>query len=140
MGIGSISNKSRCSVGATLGSITLAASQVDVILALGCKFSFTMAHGAEPLWKNSQKVIQVDIDSSIIGRNKPISLGIVGDCKLFLKQILEEAQKTQKIEKREWLESLIESKQKRNTTYIKKASKDKIPIVPQRMIKDVFEL
>ncbi|MFX1297651.1 MAG: thiamine pyrophosphate-binding protein [Promethearchaeota archaeon] len=139
MGIGTISNKSRCSVGATVGSITLAAKQVDVILALGCKFSFTMAHGDELLWKNSQKLIQVDIDPSIIGRNKPISLGIIGDCKIFLKQILEEVKKTQMIEKRDWLESLIKLKEKRVTTYIKKASKDKIPIVPQRMIKDVLE-
>ena len=28
----------------------------------------------------------------MIGRNKPISLGIVGDCKCFLKQMLEELQ------------------------------------------------
>ena len=138
-GVGTISNKSKCSVGVTLGSIATSASQVDVILALGCKFSFTMAHGAEPFWKDSQKLIQVDIDPSIIGRNKPIELGIVGDCKLFLKQILEEVKKTQKIEKREWLEHQIELKQRRDSTYIKKGSKDKIPIFPQRMIKDVLE-
>ncbi|TFG02626.1 MAG: thiamine pyrophosphate-binding protein [Promethearchaeota archaeon] len=138
-GIGTISNKSKCAIGATVGSITLSAAQVDVILALGCKFSFTMAFGAEPFWKNSQKLIQVDIDPTIIGRNKPIDLGIVGDCKLFLKQLLEEVKKTQKVEKREWLDYLIGLKQRLHTNYIKKSSKDRTPIIPQRMIKEVLE-
>ena len=84
MGIGTISNKSKCLIGASIAGPSLkAAAESDVILALGCRFSYAMGHGDEPFWKNSQKMIQVDIDPSIIGRAKPISLGIVGDCKQF---------------------------------------------------------
>jgi acetolactate synthase-1/2/3 large subunit len=140
MGLGTISNKSRCLLGATIAGPGLkAAAESDVILALGCKFSYVMGHGDEPFWKNSQKLIQVDIDSSIIGRAKPITLGIVGDCKLFLKQILEEAKKTKKVEKRPWLDTLAEIRQKNIETTNKKASKDKIPIPPKRLIKDILE-
>ncbi|MHA1932378.1 MAG: hypothetical protein ACW96X_07540 [Promethearchaeota archaeon] len=57
------------------------ARNVDVILSLGCKFSFIMDHGSEPTWNDSQKMIQVDIDPAMIGREKPVTLGIVGDCK-----------------------------------------------------------
>jgi acetolactate synthase-1/2/3 large subunit len=124
---------------AVAGAGLKAAPEADIILALGCKFSYTLAHGEEPFWKNTQEVIQVDIDSSVIGRAKPITLGIVGDCKQFLTQLLNEAKKMEKIEKSDWLEDLV---QMRNNTINKinnKVSKDKTPIMPKRMIKDILE-
>jgi len=84
-------------------------------------------------------MIQVDIDPSIIGRNKPITLGIVGDCKMFLNQILEEVKKTKKVEKREWLEKLVSIRQNQIDAFNKKTSRDKVPILPQKLVKDVLE-
>ncbi len=139
-GVGSISNQSHCFLGTSIGSATYQATiGTDLVLALGTKFSFTLAHGKAPVWKDTQKMIHVDIDPSIIGRSKPITLGIVADCKQFLMQILEEVKKTRKVEKREWLETLIVAKQKKKSIYTKKASRDEIPIVPQRLVKEVFE-
>lgn len=140
MGIGTISNKSRCLIGTSVGGFVKDVSpHADLVLALGCKFSFIMAHGEEPFWRDSQKMIQVDIDPSIIGRAKPITLGIVGDCKMFLAQILDEAKKTHKIEKREWMEDLVERNKIYTSKYIKKASRDKTPITPERLIKETLE-
>jgi acetolactate synthase-1/2/3 large subunit len=113
--------------------------EADVVVALGCKFSWTMAHGEEPFWKNSQTLIQVDIDPSIIGRAKPVSLGIIGDCKQFLTQILEKAKKSDRVETREWLEELKTTRQNTIEKLNKKLEKDKIPIAPKRLIKDIFE-
>ncbi|MHA1104296.1 MAG: thiamine pyrophosphate-binding protein [Promethearchaeota archaeon] len=141
-GIGSISNQSKCFLGTSIGGSTFqAVTGTDVILALGTKFSFTLALGKAPVWKDTQKLIHVDIDPSIIGRSKPITLGIVADCKQFLTQLLKEVKKTGKIEKREWMETLIAGKQRNQATYKKKTSKDrdKVPIIPQRMVKEVFE-
>ena len=140
MGIGTMTNKSKCLMGASVSGPALkAAPEADVILALGCKFSYTMGHGAEPFWKDSQKLIQVDIDPSIIGRAKPITLGIVGDCKQFLIQILEEIKKSDKIEKREWLNTLVEIRQTNIEKVNKKAMRDKVPILPKRLIKEILE-
>jgi acetolactate synthase-1/2/3 large subunit len=140
MGVGTISNKSPSFIGTTINGPGLKAGpEADVILALGCKFTHIMAHGDEPFWSDSQDMIQVDIDPSIIGRAKPISLGIIGDCKQFLKQILEEAKKSAKVEKREWLDELIQLKNTQKIGLIKKALKDKIPIIPQRLVKEFWE-
>ena len=140
MGVGSLSNQSHCFLGTSIGSATYQAARgADLVLALGTKFSFTLALGKAPVWKDTQKLIHVDIDPSIIGRSKPITLGIVADCKQFLTQILEKVRKTKRIENREWLESLLVEKQKKRTIYTKKASKDNKPIVPQRLVKEVFE-
>ena len=140
MGIGTISSKSESFIGTTINGPGLKAGpEADVVLALGCKFSFIMGHGDEPFWKDSQKMIQVDIDPGIIGRAKPITLGVVGDCKQFLKQILETAKKTQKIENRPWLDDLVALRKIQMAGMMKKATKDKIPILPQRLVKDVLE-
>jgi len=140
MGIGSLSNQSNCFIGTSIGSATYqATTRADLILALGTKFSHTLALGKAPVWKDTQRLVHVDIDPSIIGRSKPITLGIVADCKQFLMQILEEVKKTKKIEKREWLENLIAKRHKKKSIYTSKASKDNIPIVPQRLVKEVYD-
>jgi acetolactate synthase-1/2/3 large subunit len=140
MGIGTISSKSESFVGTTINGVGLKAGpEADVVLALGCKFSYIMGHGDEPFWKNSQKMIQVDIDPGIIGRAKPITLGVVSDCKQFLKQILEAAKKGQKVENSEWLNDLVSLRKTQMAGMMKKATKDKIPILPQRLVKDVLE-
>lgn len=140
MGIGTISNKSKCLVDSSIQGFGKEISyQADVILALGTKFSFTLGHGDEPFFKDSQKMIQVDIDPSIIGRAKPITLGVEGDCKIYLKQMLEEFKKIGKVEKRDWTEKVFEMKQKYIDDFMKKALKEKIPITPQRMVKEVLE-
>ncbi|MHA1985766.1 MAG: thiamine pyrophosphate-binding protein [Promethearchaeota archaeon] len=141
MGIGTLTNKSKCLIGASVAGPSLrVAPEADVILALGCKFSFTLAHGEEPFWKNTQKLIQVDIDSSIIGRAKPLTLGIVGDAKQFLIQCIEEIKKTDKVERREWLEELVTVRQTTKEKINKKIMKDKTPIIPKRLIKEILEV
>jgi acetolactate synthase-1/2/3 large subunit len=140
MGIGTLTNKSKCLMGASVaGPSLIAAPEADVILALGCKFSYTLAHGEEPFWKNTQKLIQVDIDSSIIGRAKPLTLGIIGDVKQFLIQCLKEIKSTDKVERRDWMEELVTVRQTTQDKLNKKIMRDKTPIHPKRLIKEILE-
>ena len=139
-GIGTIPARSKCLLGTGVAGIGLRViPEADVILALGCKFSWTMAHGDEPFWKNSQTLIQVDIDPSIIGRAKPIKLGVIGDCKRFLEQILERSKQIKRVETRPWLEELVSIRKNNIEKLNRRLSKDKIPIIPKRLIKDIFE-
>ena len=141
MGVGTIPNTSPAFLCSTINGPGLKAGpEADVVLALGCKFTHIMAHGDEPFWSDTQKMIQIDIDPSIIGRAKPITLGVVADCKQFLKQILEEAKKSAKpVDKRDWLEELIALRETQKAGALRKASKDKVPIIPQRLVKEFWE-
>jgi acetolactate synthase-1/2/3 large subunit len=139
MGIGTISNQSKCHLGTTMRMFMSMARNADVILSLGCKFSFIMGYGAEPIWNDSQKMIQVDIDPGMIGRDKPVTLGIVGDCKSFLTQILDEVRNTEKIKKRDWLDDLLVTKKQTEMALKNMASSDNTPIDPFRMVKEVLE-
>jgi acetolactate synthase-1/2/3 large subunit len=61
----------------------------DVVLILGSRIGETDWWGKPPNWRDpaEQKVIQVDIDETSIGRNKPVDLAIVGDAGVFLDEV-----------------------------------------------------
>lgn len=63
-------------------------NEADVVLVLGSRLGETDWWGKAPYWNASQKVIQVDIDPSILGANKPAELTIQSDIKAFLQQLL----------------------------------------------------
>ena len=68
-------------------------SSSDVLLAVGCRFADETASSYKDGISFSippTKLIQIDIDPHEIGKNYPVSVGIVGDSKACLQQILEE--------------------------------------------------
>jgi acetolactate synthase I/II/III large subunit len=67
-------------------------NESDVVLALGTRFGETDWWGKAPYWAKpeNQALIQVDCDAQIIGLNKPVTLGIQGDAKAFLADLIAE--------------------------------------------------
>jgi acetolactate synthase-1/2/3 large subunit len=68
-------------------------STADVILAIGCRF----ADETSSSYKDGvsfaippSRLIHIDIDPHEIGKNYPVTVGIVGDAKSCLRQIIEE--------------------------------------------------
>jgi acetolactate synthase-1/2/3 large subunit len=70
-----------------------AANEADIIISLGCKWDHTILYGVPPIWNQDQKIIQIDIDPTEIGKNRPVSVAIVGDAKSVINQLLEEMEK-----------------------------------------------
>jgi len=67
------------------------AANADVLMSLGCRFTDWSASSYRKGVTFSipdAKLIQVDIDPREIGKNYPAEVGIVGDCKLVLADIL----------------------------------------------------
>ncbi|GAI73715.1 unnamed protein product, partial [marine sediment metagenome] len=94
-GIGSIGSNLKTFLDSYLinSSYRTAASEADVVLSLGCKWDYSIFYGAPPIWNQDQKIIQVDIDPKEIGKNRPISVSIIGDCKAVINQLLNEMEK-----------------------------------------------
>jgi acetolactate synthase-1/2/3 large subunit len=64
-----------------------ALSQADVVLVVGTPLDFRVGYGTEPTFAAGTRVIQVDVDASEIGRNRPIEVGIAGDSRSVLSQL-----------------------------------------------------
>ncbi len=79
-----------------------AAKNADVILAIGCRFSDIHCSSWVPGYTYNippTKLIHVDYDPQEIGRNYPTEIGIVGDAREVLKQLLELAGRDPKRER-----------------------------------------
>lgn len=143
MGIGTISTNDETYIGTALliGSVNRAAREADVVLGLGTKFSYTMGYGKSPLWNPDGKLIQVDIDPQMIGKNKPVEIGILGDCKVVLEQLITrlKSRGVGKIGSDDWLSSLKEARKLAIDMVKAKMNSTKTPIHPLRVIADLTD-
>ncbi|MCC7410578.1 MAG: thiamine pyrophosphate-binding protein [Gammaproteobacteria bacterium] len=60
-----------------------ALGEADLVVAFGCKFSSMIPVNKPPSYPvpKGQKIVQIDIDAESIGRNVPVSLGVVADAR-----------------------------------------------------------
>jgi len=115
-------------------------AKADVVLALGCRLGpfCTLPQYDMDYWPKSAKIIQVDIDSRVLGLSKRVELAVMADAKDFARELLlklkaqESDRKTNtdrledvKREKDEWEEEL------RNTS-----SSSQKPMHPRRFLKE----
>lgn len=66
-----------------------AAAQADLILAVGCKFTNWTPIGKPPYFAadGRQDIVQIDIDSEMLGKNVMIVQGVVGDARETLRAL-----------------------------------------------------
>ncbi|MBD3342748.1 MAG: hypothetical protein GF353_26865, partial [Candidatus Lokiarchaeota archaeon] len=144
-GIGSIDASKETYIGSYLvaNSYRKAASEADTVLSIGCKWDYTILYGAPPIWNQDQKIIQVDIDPEMIGRNRPVSVAIIGDAKAVLNQILREVEESlpkDKISKwSEWNNYLSEIKKNDAKAIDKLLKYNKLPMKPERLAYEVLD-
>ncbi|MBI2305265.1 MAG: hypothetical protein HYU86_11050 [Chloroflexi bacterium] len=73
------------------GPTRIGTRDADVVLLVGTRLDYNLAYGRPPLFSPTARWIQVDIHAEEIGRNRPIEVGIVGDAKMVLAQMVEAA-------------------------------------------------
>ena len=124
------------------GGTVTAGAGADVALVIGCTFAELDFWGKPPFWgtPDTQKIIHVDIDPRSIGLNREVDVGIVGDAKAVLKQLLEAVQGlTKKVENREWTANVQAVEKQAREGVEAMAASDAIPIHPLRLVKEVRE-
>ena len=120
-----------------------AARNADVILALGCRFSDLHTGSWLPGFTYNippTKLIQVDIDASEIGRNYPVEIGIIGDIKAVLCQMIEMAQKmTSRREEMPWHKE-IEGFKRNGRSLLLPTWRARNSIDPRRVLGDINKI
>ena len=118
----------------------------DVVLAVGFRFWSGEKFGEPPTWTDKATYIQVDTDPQRVGWHVPAEVGIVGDPKLVLRQIID-AIKAMQLDfsaKREspWLQQMVEVRQNYERMIGERAAKthSDVPIHPDRLTKDLVSV
>jgi len=118
----------------------------DVLLTFGCRFCDRMSSSWIPGYTFSippTRHIQVDIDPDEVARNYPVEIGIVGDAKLVLLQMLEMAR--DKLGKRrettpEWHSEIAQWTKEWEDYVYPNVTSDAVPMRPERLLNDMREV
>jgi acetolactate synthase-1/2/3 large subunit len=121
-----------------LSARSMAFREADVILFLATRFNYVISHGQAPRFNPNATVIQVNIDPTEIGRNRPVDIGIVGDAKAVLQQMLAlVAGKFEPKKDTPWVAALREQDLKGQARIEPLLHSDEVPIHPLRLCKEV---
>ncbi len=114
--------------------------QADLILFVGCKTdSVTTLGWTLPPRRSPPALIHLDVDPAEIGRNYPTTLGLVGDARLGLADLL--AALPRRFQgRREWLTGLERERERFWADFARRAASTERPIRPQRVIECLIRL
>jgi acetolactate synthase-1/2/3 large subunit len=113
-----------------------ALAEADVVVVIGTPMDFRLQYGRR-ISENS-KVIMIDSDPQEIGRNRAVDVGIEGDTKMILQQIMAELEGTSR-EPGSWVGGLREAENKIIELRQQWLNSDAVPIHPLRLCKEMAE-
>jgi acetolactate synthase-1/2/3 large subunit len=116
-------------------------NKADVIVIVGTPFDFRM--GYDKRLRNDATIVQIDMDYRTVGKNRDISLGLVGDPGAILKAVTDAA--SGRIDKgsnsrQAWLEELRALEKDKTEKLMPQFLTDKSPISPYRVAWELNEV
>ena len=118
------------------GPLRVGAAEADVILVVGARLNFWLNRGRPPLFGTNQKWIQIDIEGSEIGRNRPVDIGIVGDAREVLREMARLA-KGRLQPRTDWTKECQAQARTRQERIEGDLNSSKTPIHPLRLCREV---
>ncbi len=111
-----------------------ALGKADVILALGVDWDFRLGFGRRSM-PEGVRVIQVDVDGTHIGRNRPVDVGIVGDPGAVIEQLLAEG--VGNAEEPSWTTEVRDEENRVTEEARAGMESDSVPIHPLRYAREI---
>jgi acetolactate synthase I/II/III large subunit len=111
-----------------------ALNKMDVLLALGVDWDFRLGFGQKNFAPGAQ-VIQVDVDGTQIGRNRPVDVGVVGDPGEVIEQLLAEG--VGRTDEPQWTGEIRDEENRIKAGAEEGMSSDASPIHPQRFAREI---
>ncbi|MBN1614573.1 MAG: hypothetical protein JW950_08930 [Deltaproteobacteria bacterium] len=134
MGRGVVPEDHPCCFGPT----RIGTKQADVVLLIGTRLNYGLNFGRPGLFGADQKWIQIDIEPTEIGRNRTIEIGIAGDAKAVLGQMVEQARvRWGDKKKSDWLEECRAYIKGRQEQLEAEMNSDSVPIHPARLCREI---
>ena len=110
------------------GAPSYAAPRADVILAVGTRLTGQMRGPTAP--RTPQRLIHLDVDASVIGKNYPADIALVGHAKQGLQMLLE-AVRTQKATQARWPRQELEEIIRDNAAWVRQQAPLQCEIIGQ---------
>jgi acetolactate synthase-1/2/3 large subunit len=115
-------------------------NNADVILIVGTPFDFRMGYGKR--LSQDATVVQIDMDYRTVGKNRDVSLGLVGDPGAILAAVAEAAEGRAAASARgreSWLEVLRAEEQRLKEERLPRLMREDAPVHPLRLAHEINE-
>jgi len=122
------------------GAKSLAFREADAVLAVGVRGNSMLFHFRPPQFNQAAKFVEVNIDGSELGHNRPVEVGIQGDAGVVLQQLTDAAGGLVKIDPRgAWIEKLRAKDAAAHERSEAQVNSEENPIHPARLCKELRE-
>ena len=110
----------------------------DAVILIGTPIDFRLGYGADTMFPQNPKLVEIMMDAGKIGQNRDIDVGVVGDSKAVLQQIMDGLQETgYKSPGKGWVEEVITEDQSLKAADEPMLNSDQSPIHPMRLMKEL---
>jgi acetolactate synthase-1/2/3 large subunit len=112
--------------------------EADVVLVVGTRLNYVFGHGKAPRFSPKVRMIRIDIDPGEIAATPQVELGIVGDARIVLKQLLDAAGARVSADRyAAWRNKLAGIEREKAPAAEAQLSVDQTPIHPLRLCKEI---
>jgi thiamine pyrophosphate-dependent acetolactate synthase large subunit-like protein len=116
----------------------VAFKDADVVLIVGTRINYVISHARAPRFNAQAKFIRIDVDPTEIASTPRLDVGLVGDAKRVLEQLVEANDGRVRPERfGSWRQQLAESHRQRAAAQEALLNTDQNPIHPLRLCKEV---
>ena len=116
-------------------------NNADVIVIVGTPFDFRMGYGKR--LSQEATVVQIDMDYKTVGKNRDVSLGLVGDPGAILTAVADAAEggaaKSAAADREGWLQTLRDEEKKKKEERLPKLMREDAPVHPLRLAHEINE-
>ena len=110
----------------------------DAVILIGTPIDFRLGYGADTMFPQNPKLVEIMMDAGKIGQNRDIDVGVVGDSKAVLQQIMDGLRDTgYKSPGKGWVEEVITEDQTLKAADEPMLNSDQSPIHPMRLMKEL---
>lgn len=110
----------------------------DTVLLIGTPIDFRLSYGSSSIFPQNPNLIEIMTDGGKIGQNRDIDVGIVGNSKAILRQIMDELKAAgYKPPGKAWVEEVITEDAALKAVDEPMLNSDQTPIHPMRVMKEL---
>ncbi len=111
----------------------------DLVIFIGCRAGSVTTERRRFPAPGKTRVLHIDVDPAVIGANYPADVGLVGDCRIVLRQLIDAlaGQTAFEMPSRLNVPAIAQAKLDKRAAFLKLAQSDATPILPERVVHDL---
>jgi len=129
--------------GSPQAEAALLSPDTDLLLAIGTSLGELATHGWDPRLAADRKLLQIDVDPGEIGKNYPVDVGLLGDARRVLTELLYQVERDVR-----WMDNPPDLEYRLSAVRVGKATNPRVleaekwddasvPLKPQRVVSEL---